>query len=59
MLPPYEPIADLLGKITSIGASTTTNLVARVSAVFGVVPIQSDRTTGPFPGQANLSSRRD
>jgi len=33
-LPPYEPAAGLSGKITSIGASTTTNLVARVAAEF-------------------------
>jgi len=33
-LPPYEPVAGLSGKITSIGASTTTNLVARVAAEF-------------------------
>lgn len=33
-LPPYEPVAGLSGKITSIGASTTTNLVARVTAEF-------------------------
>jgi phosphate transport system substrate-binding protein len=33
-LPPYEPVAGLSGKIISIGASTTTNLVARVAAEF-------------------------
>jgi phosphate transport system substrate-binding protein len=33
-LPPYEHVAGLSGKITSIGASTTTNLVARVAAEF-------------------------
>jgi phosphate transport system substrate-binding protein len=33
-LPPYEPVVGLKGKITSIGASTTTNLVARVAAEF-------------------------
>jgi phosphate transport system substrate-binding protein len=34
VLPPYEPVTGLSGKITSIGASTTTNLVARVAAEF-------------------------
>jgi len=34
VLPPYEPVASLSGKITSIGESTTTNLVARVAAEF-------------------------
>ena len=33
-LPSYEPVAGVSGKITSIGASTTTNLVARVAAQF-------------------------
>jgi len=33
-LPPYESIAGLSGEITSIGESTTTNLVARVAAEF-------------------------
>jgi ABC-type phosphate transport system substrate-binding protein len=33
-LPSYEPLAGLSGEITSIGASTTTNLVARVAARF-------------------------
>jgi phosphate transport system substrate-binding protein len=33
-LPPYQPVSGLSGKITSIGASTTTNLVARVAAEF-------------------------
>jgi phosphate transport system substrate-binding protein len=33
-LPPYEPVKDLKGKITSIGTSTTTNLVARGAAEF-------------------------
>jgi phosphate transport system substrate-binding protein len=33
-LPFYEPATDLSGKIVSIGASTTTNLVARVAAEF-------------------------
>jgi len=33
-MPSYEPAVDLSGKITSIGASTTTNLVARVAAEF-------------------------
>ncbi len=33
-LPPYEPVADLAGTITSIGTSTTTNLVARVAVQF-------------------------
>jgi phosphate transport system substrate-binding protein len=34
VLPPYVPVAGLRGKITSIGASTTTNLVARLAAEF-------------------------
>lgn len=34
VLPPYVPVAGLTGKITSIGASTTTNLVARLVAEF-------------------------
>jgi phosphate transport system substrate-binding protein len=33
-LPLYEPVAGLSGKITSIGESTTTNLVARLAAEF-------------------------
>ncbi len=33
-LPPYRPVSGLSGQITSIGASTTTNLVARVAAEF-------------------------
>ena len=33
-LPPYEPVVGLTGKITSIGESTTTNLVARVAVEF-------------------------
>jgi phosphate transport system substrate-binding protein len=33
-LPPYEPVAGLSGKITSMGATTTTNLVARVAVEF-------------------------
>jgi phosphate transport system substrate-binding protein len=33
-LPLYEPVVGLTGKITSIGASTTTNLVARLAAEF-------------------------
>ena len=33
-LPQYQPAADLSGTITSIGASTTTNLVARAAAEF-------------------------
>jgi phosphate transport system substrate-binding protein len=33
-LPPYEPVAGLSGKITSIGDSTTTNVVARVATEF-------------------------
>jgi len=33
-VPAYEPVNGLTGKITSIGASTTTNLVARVAAEF-------------------------
>jgi phosphate transport system substrate-binding protein len=33
-LPPYEPVAHLSGNIISIGASTTTNVVARVAAAF-------------------------
>jgi phosphate transport system substrate-binding protein len=33
-LPPYEPVVGLAGEITSIGTSTTTNLVARVAAEF-------------------------
>jgi len=33
-VPPYEPVVGLTGKITSIGASTTTNLVARLAAEF-------------------------
>ena len=32
--PPYESVANLSGVITSIGASTTTNLVARASTQF-------------------------
>ena len=31
---PYEPVAHLRGVITSVGASTTTNLVARASTQF-------------------------
>jgi phosphate transport system substrate-binding protein len=34
VLPPYVPAVGLTGKITSIGASTTTNLVARLAAEF-------------------------
>ncbi len=34
VLPPYEPVASLSGNIISIGASVTTNLVARVAAEF-------------------------
>jgi len=34
VLPPYVPVAGLTGKITSIGASTTTHLVARRAADF-------------------------
>jgi len=34
VLPPYVPVVGLTGKITSIGASTTTNLVARLAAEF-------------------------
>jgi len=33
-LPPYKSVAGLSGEITSIGESTTTNLVARVAAEF-------------------------
>jgi phosphate transport system substrate-binding protein len=33
-LPPYEPVAGLSGTVISIGASTTTNLVARAAAEF-------------------------
>jgi phosphate transport system substrate-binding protein len=33
-LPPYKLVVGLTGKITSIGASTTTNLVARVATEF-------------------------
>jgi phosphate transport system substrate-binding protein len=33
-LPPYLPVTALTGKITSIGASTTTHLVARLAAEF-------------------------
>jgi phosphate transport system substrate-binding protein len=33
-LPPYEPVAGLTGKVTSIGASTTTNLIARAATEF-------------------------
>jgi phosphate transport system substrate-binding protein len=33
-LPPYAPVVGVTGKITSIGESTTTNLVARVAAEF-------------------------
>src|SRR5690348_6150158 len=33
-LPPYESVANLQGVVTSIGASTTTNLVARASTQF-------------------------
>jgi phosphate transport system substrate-binding protein len=33
-LPPYAPVVGLMGKITSIGASTTTNLVARIAVEF-------------------------
>jgi phosphate transport system substrate-binding protein len=33
-MPLYEPVAGLSGKITSIGESTTTNLVARAAAEF-------------------------
>jgi len=34
VLPPYVPVVGLAGKITSIGASTTTNLVAHLAAEF-------------------------
>ena len=34
VLPPYVPVVGLTGKITSIGASTTTNLVARLAVEF-------------------------
>ncbi|MBN1126848.1 MAG: PstS family phosphate ABC transporter substrate-binding protein [Sedimentisphaerales bacterium] len=34
VLSPYEPVVGLTGKITSIGDSTTTNLVARIAAEF-------------------------
>ena len=34
VLPPYEPVVGLAGKIISIGDSTTTNLVARGAAEF-------------------------
>ena len=34
VLPPYMPVVDLTGDITSIGASTTTHLVARLAAEF-------------------------
>ncbi|MDQ7780648.1 MAG: PstS family phosphate ABC transporter substrate-binding protein [Planctomycetota bacterium] len=33
-LPPYAPVTGLTGKITSIGASTTTHLVARLAVEF-------------------------
>jgi phosphate transport system substrate-binding protein len=33
-LPPYEPVAGLTGTVTSIGASTTTNLIARAATEF-------------------------
>jgi phosphate transport system substrate-binding protein len=33
-LPPYAPLAGLSGKVTSIGASTTTNLIARAATAF-------------------------
>jgi phosphate transport system substrate-binding protein len=33
-LPPYRPVSGLSGDVTSIGASTTTNLVARAAAEF-------------------------
>src|SRR5438105_7241356 len=33
-MPPYQTVAGLSGKITSIGASTTTNLVARTATEF-------------------------
>lgn len=33
-LPPYESVGGLTGEITSIGDSTTTNLVARIAAEF-------------------------
>ena len=33
-LPPYEPVPGLSGKVTSIGASTTTNLIARAATEF-------------------------
>ena len=33
-MPPYAPLVGLTGNITSIGESTTTNLVARVAAEF-------------------------
>ena len=33
-LPNYEPVANLRGVVTSIGSSTTTNLIARASAQF-------------------------
>jgi phosphate transport system substrate-binding protein len=34
LLPPYVPVVGFTGKITSVGASTTTNLVARLAAEF-------------------------
>src|SRR4051812_4857536 len=33
-LPPYVPVSGLSGQITGIGASTTTNLVARAAIEF-------------------------
>jgi phosphate transport system substrate-binding protein len=34
VLPAYEPVPGLSGKVTSIGASTTTNLIARAATEF-------------------------
>jgi phosphate transport system substrate-binding protein len=34
VLPPYEPVVGLTGKVTSIGEPTTTNLVARLATEF-------------------------
>ena len=62
-LPSYKPIAGLSGKVTSIGASTTTNLMARAVAEFrrmypGVTLEMTAASTSAGP-QALLEGRAD
>ncbi len=63
VLPPYEPVAGLSGKITSIGASTATNLVARVAAEFRRmypdVTLQITASQASIGPQALLEDRAD